>query len=349
MLPGFAQKEYRRPHGYSTERNHDGDHEQQQHPQLQLLTHPEVSDVPGCAGPPFVLPELIHQVVEDKCNLPCEVHESMQSWTDMNPGYTHVLYDMADMLDFVQTHYHELLTFYNDLPSNKDRIDIWRYLVLHQLGGVYADSDVRCMQPISTWNEEHSFDGALLVGMAEHTTNAGSTTMFNQFVLAAMPGHPVLALITLDIAAKQAKHQLTRLPWNGRKNGVDVTTATPLGPRGLASALEAYAHQKGAEWPTNSTEGNLQSRLVGSVRAMPKDALDLGWDAQHLNMTCLQVKETFCPGALICRPASKGMRILPEEQAQTCVFIYSDCNRKPEPAGANILIDADYDYDYSIG
>lgn len=40
----------------------------------------------------------------------------------------------------------QLLDMYRRLSSPVERADVWRYLVLHRYGGVYADSDVKCMR-----------------------------------------------------------------------------------------------------------------------------------------------------------------------------------------------------------
>lgn len=161
------------------------------------------SDVPGYAGPPYILPRFIHQTVEDRTTMSCQVRESVQTWIDMNPGYVHRLYDARDRLEFVQQHYPQLLDLFQALPTNVERADFWRYLALHKLGGVYADSDVRCMQPISSWNAEHGHDAALLAGIAKRTLH-GYTIEFNQFVMAAMPGHPVMASMPVVIASNFA-------------------------------------------------------------------------------------------------------------------------------------------------
>ena len=39
------------------------------------------------------------------------------------------------------------------------RSDFWRYLVLATEGGVYADSDVNCLRPMSTWADDPSWNG----------------------------------------------------------------------------------------------------------------------------------------------------------------------------------------------
>jgi hypothetical protein len=344
LLPGFVQLEHQQSRSVVSGLNHSSDHLGAEQQQSHSSLHHKLSDVPGCNGPPFMFPKLIHQVVQDKCNLSCEVKESIHSWIDMNPGYTHVLYDTSDMLAFVKQHYNEWLPIYIGLTSNSERIAVWRYLVLHHLGGVYADSDVKCMQPISTWNEEHSYDAALLVGIVDSNTHTGEATEFNHYVMAAMPGHPVLATMPLAIAADEAYSHLTGLPLKGRELLIDARSLVRTGSSILSSAIKAYVHRTDASWPINSREAHLHGGvLFGSVRAMPEYALGMGWDALRLNMTCEEVKQQLRPEALVCRQFAGTRR---NNQARSCASAYRDCKKNHQPISASIVIDADYDYDY---
>jgi hypothetical protein len=320
---------------------------QQQHQQQGLAPHPVLSDVPGYSGPPYILPKLIHQTVKDKNSMSCEVQDSIQSWIDMNPGYTHILYDDADLLDFVREHYPQLVDVYQALPTNIERTDTWRYLVLHKLGGVYADSDVKCMQPISTWNQEHNFDAALIVGIAKRNMKTGDTREFNQFVMAAMPGHPVLAAMPMVIASNLAYTYLTNLQ-SAKGKRADDAVLMRTGPKAFTSAIQAYAGRVGAKWPVNSTQADLEGGvLFGTVRAMPKFVLGTGWDTLDHNMTCEEVKAKIRPEALICHQFFGTWKARPEKQLQARHFTYGDCNRKQQgvSSSTNSIIDQEQEGD----
>jgi hypothetical protein len=346
LLPGFTPRERRHhPRNVVSGRQHGEQPgaaaEAQQQPQQPLT---QVSHVPDSKGPPHVLPKLIHQTVKDKNNMSCEAQESIQSWIDLNPGYTHILYDDADLLAFVMEHYPDLLPVYNSLPFNIEHTDTWRYLVLHKLGGVYADSDVKCMQPISDWNKQHGFDAALMVGIAKRNMRTGDTQEFNQFVMAAMPGHPVLATMPMVISRNLAYSHLAGLPLQGKGRLVDDGILMRTGPQAFTSALEAYARRVGAKWPVNSTQADLEGGvLFGSVRAMPKFVLGTGWDTLDLNMTCEEVKEKVRPEALICHQFFGTWKTRPEKQLQSRTFTYGDCNRQLDSAGADSGVDAQHD------
>jgi hypothetical protein len=252
----------------------------------------------------------------------CQVRESVQTWIDMNPGYVHRLYDARDRLDFVQQHYPQLLDLFLGLPTNVERADFWRYLALHKLGGVYADSDVRCMQPISSWNAEHGHDAALLAGIAKRTLH-GYTIEFNQFVMAAMPGHPVMAAMPLVIASNFASSFL-----RGRqvsKQGIfhDAGVLGRTGPGAFTTAIQQYNKRVGGHWPINSTRADqLGGILFGTVRAMPKFVMGMGWETIDYNMTCDEVKQKVRPEAYICHQFFGTWKQQPEVATN---LTYSGC------------------------
>lgn len=72
--------------------------------------------------------------MRNKTRLSCQQRSVIASWTRLNPGYQHVLWDDADMRDFMARFYPELLpTPYDEFLNAAERTDLWRVLVLHQV------------------------------------------------------------------------------------------------------------------------------------------------------------------------------------------------------------------------
>lgn len=284
--------------------------------------------------PPYVLPRLIHQTVEDIASMSCQARESVQTWIDMNPGYRHRLYDAAARRTYVMTHFPNLLPLYLALPSNVERADMWRYLALLHEGGIYADSDVRCMAPIDTWNSGNGHDAALLVGVAKRN-HANMTREFNQFVIAAMPGHPVLAAMPITVAANFAIYFLRGQAITASGVSHDVGVLSRTGPGAFTAALQNYATRVGAAWPINATAADAHGGvLFGSVRAMPKLELGMGWETVDTHLTCDQVKATLVPQALVCHQFFGTWKQSPEADV---ALTYSGCApglAYPEPGAA---------------
>jgi hypothetical protein len=111
--------------------------------------------------PQHSLPRLVHFTVKDKNKLQPHQVLAMASWAFYNPGYSLMLFDDGDIRAFMTTYYPHLLPTFDGLGSPVERTDLWRYLVLCRMGGVYADSDVMAARPISQWAQ----DAGLLVGI----------------------------------------------------------------------------------------------------------------------------------------------------------------------------------------
>eukprot|EP00877_Chromochloris_zofingiensis_P006738 jgi/Chrzof1/2317/Cz11g10230.t1 len=246
--------------------------------------------------PPYLFPKLIHQTVKNKTRISCQEKASMQTWKTLNPGYQHIIYDDADLLNFMQKFYPDLLRLFTGLKSNVERADVWRYLVLHRVGGVYADSDVQCLKPIDTWNSHAGHDAQMLVGV--ENSNHGQLGSLNQFVIAAMPCHPMLGampLVVLNNIASEHFHGIR--PHRGE--GRDTAIVARTGPGAFTEALHLYSTHIGVPLPpVASIDGN-KGMLVGSVKILPVGMFSVGWETAEQHITCVEVAERN-PDAYVC-------------------------------------------------
>lgn len=96
------------------------------------------------------IPRVIHQSWRDNVTLPLDFREWAQSWRDNNPGWRYSLWTDSDNHFLVKQHYPWLLASYNALPAPIMRADTARYVYMHVDGGVYADLDTWCLQPLGS-------------------------------------------------------------------------------------------------------------------------------------------------------------------------------------------------------
>ncbi len=80
------------------------------------------------------------------------------------------------------------------------KADFWRYLVLLKYGGVYADIDTTAKVPI-----EHWADGTR--GLVTGVENTHDLELFCQWVIAAVPEHPVLQH-AIDLIVERGKDKI---------------------------------------------------------------------------------------------------------------------------------------------
>lgn len=97
---------------------------------------------------PGRIPHIIHQTSRSFDSLPEPIPLLRESWTRLNPGWDMQQWDDARCKEFVRKEFPEYYTAYMGLPKNVERADFFRYLVVLRYGGVYADIDTECKQPL---------------------------------------------------------------------------------------------------------------------------------------------------------------------------------------------------------
>nr|AWI66891.1 initiation-specific protein alpha-1,6-mannosyltransferase [Piromyces sp.] len=144
------------------------------------------------------IPRLIHQTVKDKHNIPPDVQENINSWSEMNPGWKHILYDDDDIMEFMEKYHPNAVEVFKNLDSIVEKTDMWRYAVLDTFGGVYADTDTKCIQPIEQWWGDNK-DAKVIIGIEDirtpfklRQTQFAELIQFCQWAMASVPGHPIV-------------------------------------------------------------------------------------------------------------------------------------------------------------
>lgn len=190
---------------------------------------------------------------------------------------------------------------YETLSTNVERADLWRYLALHRYGGVYADSDVQCLKPIDEWNAVNGHDADLLFGVV-FTDKRSMVTRVNNFVLAAMPCHPIMAAMPFTVMSKiTAAAQRGGLSRSEKGKSLTAGVVGRTGPVALTGTIKDYAARHGAPWPVNALQGEVQDmgNLVGRVRLMPRNIMTMGWETAETKISCEEAQKLH-PNAYIC-------------------------------------------------
>jgi mannosyltransferase OCH1-like enzyme len=96
------------------------------------------------------IPRIIHQTFRSH-DLPAELRANVETIQAMNPGWTYRLYDDADIERFIRESYgNEILGYYHriDPRYGAARADLFRYLLLYRVGGVYLDIKSTTVRPL---------------------------------------------------------------------------------------------------------------------------------------------------------------------------------------------------------
>lgn len=125
---------------------------------------------------------------------------AIQSWRNSNPEYEHYFFDADDRLAFIKQNFdQEVVNAYLDLIPGAFKADLWRYCVLYIEGGVYADADMICTNPLINWIEPH--DDLIIT-----RDDPMSTEWLANGFIASVPRNPVFKQI-IDQIVDNVKHK----------------------------------------------------------------------------------------------------------------------------------------------
>jgi hypothetical protein len=94
-----------------------------------------------------MIPKILHFTWKSQ-DLPRQMKAYYDAWRRLHPDWDIRLWTDESMRAFVSEAYPDFLATYDAYPKMIQRADAFRYLVLGELGGVYADLDVEPYQPI---------------------------------------------------------------------------------------------------------------------------------------------------------------------------------------------------------
>jgi hypothetical protein len=216
---------------------------------------------------PGGLPRLVHFTVKDKDNLKPHQVVTMASWAFFNPGHSLMLFDDDDVREFMTSYYPELLPTFDGLGSPVERTDMWRYLVLCRMGGVYADSDVVAARPMSDWVQ----DAGLLVGIENVFTTPEEAkrrdytrqVQMVQWAIASRKGHPVVCRMGQYIADHVREEAVGKFLDPDRDHAILERT----GPGIWSSSVHDYIKEYGNGV---RVEELVAGGKVGDVRVLPQ-------------------------------------------------------------------------------
>ncbi len=119
---------------------------------------------------------------------------------ELNPGCEVTLWTDADIAAFVEAEFPQRLAAFRALPLDVHRWDLFRYMVLHQRGGLYLDMDIeptRSFEPLLR-------SGAELTLFREHPQDVRRwhrDSILANAVICCAPGSPLMAALIETICS----------------------------------------------------------------------------------------------------------------------------------------------------
>jgi len=156
------------------------------------------------------VPRIIHQTWKTS-EVPESWASSQLSWTKLHPDWTYILWTDADIDYYMKTMWPDDYAFFKSLPWTIQRIDVWRYYVLRDFGGIYCDLDIEPIKNIEAFitndhiqlvpsaNTSGVFTNALMVSRSSNVAKAFWTLLINSVKTYA-------ASHTLSIVSAASRH-----------------------------------------------------------------------------------------------------------------------------------------------
>ena len=94
------------------------------------------------------IPLNIHQIFYTikSTEIPQEWKHAMWSWSRLNPGFKYNLWNSSSVESLIVSKYPHLWDTYRQYGHWVQRIDMAKYIILHQYGGIYVDTDIECLK-----------------------------------------------------------------------------------------------------------------------------------------------------------------------------------------------------------
>ena len=145
-----------------------------------------------------------------------------------NPGWAHRLWTDAENRALVAARYPWLLAAYDGYPSDIQRADVARYVVVHAHGGVYADLDIECFRPFAPLLAQHGasvllsykqganfskgVSNSIFASVAQHPLWDAVFAVLLERANTALAGHRDVLYSTGPAVLREAVRRLLRLP-----------------------------------------------------------------------------------------------------------------------------------------
>jgi len=224
---------------------------------VPVLNHPPRTDYVPVFAPGDAIPRIIHQIgmrpaFQDR-QVPPRLQANIEHVRAMNPGWDYRFYDDDDIVAFMREHYPPaVLRHYEriDARYGAARADLFRYLLMYKVGGVYLDIKSSVTRPldevlqsgdrfiVSQW---HTADGQYAYWGDQHDVRHVPGGEYQQWHIVAAPGHPFLKAVIEQVLSNIGKYD-PHLHETGKPGVLRLTGPIPY-TAAIARILENHPHR----------------------------------------------------------------------------------------------------------
>jgi UDP-N-acetylmuramoyl-tripeptide--D-alanyl-D-alanine ligase len=159
-----------------------------------------------------LIPKIIHQIWEGRAELLGDAYKLLgDTWKEHHPTWKYEFWDRNRMEDLVYNYFPEMIDIYFGYQYNVQRWHLIRYLILYQMGGLYADFDYECMESFDKYLTDES-KCYFAMEPEQHRSAFCKKTFFNNALMISPPHHPffkytITHLQTTPISYEEDKYR----------------------------------------------------------------------------------------------------------------------------------------------
>lgn len=230
------------------------------------------------------IPKIIHQTWKSK-TVPVRWQGAVESVRRYHPGWRYMLWTDAEMDAHVKAQQPALWPVYQGFQKNIMRADVFRYVAMHDFGGLYCDLDYEFLRPFPygdtelLLSEEFALDfGDALDQIANYVFASRPGHPFWKDVIADLVSNPPSAGVYKDVIDATGPGFLSRVFFANRERyeGVVVTAKPAFSPTRLHSSLErkillnsgvTYGmHHGSGSWKERWTATYIRTKIAKALR-----------------------------------------------------------------------------------
>ena len=187
----------------------------------------------------MAIPRIVHQLWKTE-SLPTRWQAAVQSVKRYHKGWEYRLWTDEKLDDYVRTHHPRFYPAFAGLPHHIMRVDAFRYVLMHDFGGMYCDLDYEFVRPFDYGSAD------LILSLEYDEAYGDDVNQVANYVFASVPGHAFWRDVLDDLqqhpplTATLADTCLVTGPWyltgqffknQDRYEGVRLTPKPVLSPR----------------------------------------------------------------------------------------------------------------------
>jgi mannosyltransferase OCH1-like enzyme len=177
-----------------------------------------------------LIPRITHQTWFQGWDvIPDKFQKNADNLAKLNPNYTHMKWDETSLRHECGKLGHEVVAKFDSFPHMIQKIDLGRYVVIYNYGGITVDTDMVPLKPIDETPGIQT--GKLIVSGHAFPHKLFSTA--NNALIVAQPQHPFLKDLIHEIVKKE-------IPSDGLFNIGPLQVLITTGPYIFNSVLSNY-------------------------------------------------------------------------------------------------------------